>query len=964
MATSAYAYQCGRCGTFSSDEDYCDVCLLPKEECPHDYLLENGMDECPDCEGYVIENYFTDPDLIRFLSDELSDDGIVVTDDWTLQVLDLRGYFIEDYDQLWEVTNPKSLNTLLVSGFEYNFELLDLTDLPNLYILVIEESEIESLDLSNCTKLTQLEVIELGLQELILPKTLTELACYGNELESLDLSKCTALERVNCSENKLTSLNVSASRKLISLMCGENELTQLNVSKNDSLVRLECYLNKIAKLDVSKNLKLSKLDCSENPLGKLDVSKNTQLTYLRCFGDSLSELNVSANTALEYLYCSENQLTELSVSKNTKLVVLGCTSNKIEKLDVSKNTALQGLHCGRNKLSTLSVAKNTKLNALSCGYNHLVNLNLSKNTKLTTVTFENNIRSLELFPCQFKFSQLASTIVDSLVSDVKGAKKKTVDGVTYYVATSDTITYTYNVKNSNVENPTFTLTASKIGNHVYGMNGVCQYCGLECEHEHIDNGFCEVCKNFTEKVKTLDVQLDTLVWLGDSLAPNYYKGIINGKYETNIPVGFLASKKASEALSAATLGYLIVALTGNSTTSEEFVMRMGARATDTISAVSMMNMAGLTKDTKVTINGLATDTVVADSCSVMFGHALVPQTVQTVDMVSPSRPLAGDSTFATEYEIVLNGKYTRKVPANYFLGSEPEKIYPTICLLYAIAQMAHTYDGTVDDLFRESKLQLSLDTISFVTAVAQNGVTSQTKYMIDGVETSHVYADSALGFFSYGVAMLPKIETVSVSDIPVAANGFKMCPENVTMTINEKIDTTVMVAWGEDDPLSMCNAVMDKAKKQETVEGYLGELIPCLTYNKDNDVSVVALAQIPGVDEGTTFSMNGHKVDAVKMDEKKGVVTFAINVKTFTSVSDLNAENIAFYPNPASDYVTVACPNGKSVTISNMLGAVVYEGEMVNDELTINLTGMAAGTYVVKVTDQSGASALVKMLKK
>ena len=48
------------------------------------------------------------------------------------------------------------------------------------------------------------------------------LYCYSNQLESLDVSGCTALTELSCYSNQLTSLDVSANTALTELYCENN----------------------------------------------------------------------------------------------------------------------------------------------------------------------------------------------------------------------------------------------------------------------------------------------------------------------------------------------------------------------------------------------------------------------------------------------------------------------------------------------------------------------------------------------------------------------------------------------------------------------------------------------------------------------------------------------------------------------------------------------------------------------
>ena len=185
--------------------------------------------------------------------------------------------------------------------------LSELSYFTNLEGLIIyEEDNLTTIDLSHNTALKYLEFENCGLR-------------------ALDLSYNTALKEVWCSGNRLTILDVSKNTALLALVCDCNQLTTLDVSKNTALKGLLCSDNRLTALDVSKNTALVKLDCEDNPLTTLDVSTNTALKILECRGNQLTTLDVSKNTALKYFYCGENQLTTLDVSKNTALIELDCS---------------------------------------------------------------------------------------------------------------------------------------------------------------------------------------------------------------------------------------------------------------------------------------------------------------------------------------------------------------------------------------------------------------------------------------------------------------------------------------------------------------------------------------------------------------------------------------------------------------------------------------------------------------
>jgi outer membrane lipoprotein-sorting protein len=222
-------------------------------------------------------------------------------------------------------------------------------------------------------------------------KKLSYFNCNDQHLTALDVSGCTKLTQLVCYWNQqLTALDVSHNTKLTYLSCGSNRLTTLNVSNNTELTYLHCSQNQLAALDVSRNTELTTLECYTNQLTALDVSRNTELTTLNCNQNQLTALDVSRNTELTTLYCGSNQLTALDVSHNTKLTWLQCSGNQLTALDVSHNTKLTQLRCGWNPLTALTVSNNTELTELMCQYNQLTTLDVSSNTELTTLNCYGN----------------------------------------------------------------------------------------------------------------------------------------------------------------------------------------------------------------------------------------------------------------------------------------------------------------------------------------------------------------------------------------------------------------------------------------------------------------------------------------------------------------------------------------------------------------------------------------------
>lgn len=80
------------------------------------------------------------------------------------------------------------------------------------------------------------------------------------------------------------------------------------------------------------------------------------------------------------------------------------------------------------------------------------------------------------------------------------------------------------------------------------------------------------------------------------------------------------------------------------------------------------------------------------------------------------------------------------------------------------------------------------------------------------------------------------------------------------------------------------------------------------------------------------------------------------------SVKDFNKNQLRLFPNPASGIVSVAMAGAESYSVINIQGQVLLKGSL-NGSNSIDISALAAGTYIIKVTDGNGASVSGKIIK-
>ena len=272
---------------------------------------------------------------------------------------------------------------------------LDLSGFPSLTTLSCQSNQITSLNLSQNTQLTYLYVDNNKLSSLDISSLnkLLGLFCGGNQLTELNLSACSELIYLTISGNSdITSINLSNCPHLQHLSIGYTSITSLDLSDFPELYYLSCGGLKLNYLDLSEVPKLQSLYCNNCELTSLDLSNNPSLRDLGCESNYIEYIDLSYNTQLQSLYVNNNDLTQLDLSSAPNLRYLNCGGNDLSSsgLDLSYNPKLQELYCWSCSLSALDVSSNLKLTWLNCNSNNLTTLDVYDNADLTYLEAWNN----------------------------------------------------------------------------------------------------------------------------------------------------------------------------------------------------------------------------------------------------------------------------------------------------------------------------------------------------------------------------------------------------------------------------------------------------------------------------------------------------------------------------------------------------------------------------------------------
>ena len=275
----------------------------------------------------------------------------------------------------WTTYDPSTYSEVAILPKYLNVD--GLTELDTIYI---KYHQIESLDLSRCSKLKYLNVTS------------------GN-LASLKIDSCTDLRVLNCSKNNLKELDVTQLTNLSFLNCSNNQIAStLDLTDKSQLTSLNIANNKIPFLKVEGCHRIPSLDCSGNQLSELSVKNCVGLSSLKCNNNQLQTLVIDNLPKIEALNCSFNRLSNLSIANCEKLNTLNCGSNNLQSIAISNTPLLKTVTCSNNAFQNLDFLKDlTSVTEVDCSANPFTSLDISEAQSVTNINFS-SCKKLSSFP--------------------------------------------------------------------------------------------------------------------------------------------------------------------------------------------------------------------------------------------------------------------------------------------------------------------------------------------------------------------------------------------------------------------------------------------------------------------------------------------------------------------------------------------------------------------------------------
>ncbi len=241
----------------------------------------------------------------------------------------------------------------------------------NLETLILVNTSVQSIDLSNCTELTTLELdcsdlpnvgfrgIDFTANTKLQSLTIKDCEFDANNFSISTLTELRELTLVasNISANA-TSIDFTNHPKLTSVYTSSVELaSSLDFSKCTELVTLGIVgaANSFS-VNLANCTEITSIDFNRSDFTALDFSSQTKLESLILTSSAdLVDINLSACTALKTISARQAGLTSIDLSKNVNLTSADVAQMYMTELDVRECAALATLKCGIQRDSSNSV---------------------------------------------------------------------------------------------------------------------------------------------------------------------------------------------------------------------------------------------------------------------------------------------------------------------------------------------------------------------------------------------------------------------------------------------------------------------------------------------------------------------------------------------------------------------------------------------------------------------------------
>ncbi len=778
-----------------------------------------------------------------------------------------------------------------------NDNISDMTGLEafvNIQELWCSNNELTELDTSQNIHLIKLFCSNVDLSDLNISSNvdLEILECYNCNLSFLDTSQNAMLEFIYVANNNLTTVDLSANIHLRDFLASNNNITSLDITQNIELERLQISRNNLTALDVTNNPNLIQLSAFKNNIGSLDVTQNPDLELLSIQECGLTNLDVRQNIKLDKLLCYENNIDALDVTQNPLLEFLQIGQDQIVGIDLSQNPLLKYFYYHIGPLTTIDLSQNVNLENVSFRYSELSEIDLSNNPNLCSIYIESNL-NLEYINLKNGNNEVFSgncTSTNISLLNNPSLQFICVEDAQYAAANFTDIPPL----------ATFVEDCAIANGDLNHITGTVTY---DDENNGCDGGDAGVGGLLVNTTDGTNNFATTTINTGD-----YNLAVTENTYTTTV-LGLSPYFSLSPAQAVDTfVGF-------DQTEVADFCIAPVTTANDLAVTLVPLNAArpGFETRYQLVYENIGT-TQLSGNVELDFDGALVSFVEAT-----PTETSASGTTISWDYSN-LNPFETRSIEVIFEVEQPP--IVEAGDVLPYIARVNPVSGDAAPD-----------DNVFQLNQVAVNSYDPNDKQVLEGYQVLIENADEYLHY----VVRFQNMGTASAINV------------RVQDALDEKLDwTTVKVLDASH--------VMETQLVNGTIDFIFDDInLPTATSDPEGSQGFIAFKVKPL----STIQLDDVVANAadIYFDFNAAIVTNTVFTRFVDElgVSDLETLKVVAYPNPANDILNIQAEGSiSSIEIMNVLGQTLLTSKGNGNREQIDISGLSAGNYFVKVVVGDG----------
>ncbi|WP_299368325.1 T9SS type A sorting domain-containing protein [uncultured Porphyromonas sp.] len=163
------------------------------------------------------------------------------------------------------------------------------------------------------------------------------------------------------------------------------EITQKPVTITGDIRTFECTMSRITTLDFDNCVNLNTLICGTNALKQLDLTGLPALETLNCTTAEINTIKLGGNDKLKTIKADANKLKSINLTGAPNLETVSLPINSLTEIDLD-GVSCSSLDLSNNALTTLDLSKTKGLEYLSVSMNPLASINLTGCSSLVNLS--------------------------------------------------------------------------------------------------------------------------------------------------------------------------------------------------------------------------------------------------------------------------------------------------------------------------------------------------------------------------------------------------------------------------------------------------------------------------------------------------------------------------------------------------------------------------------------------------